>query len=271
MNKTQLYFLLAIIFFFTACKTKRDVTNQTKPIPKDEIEYSKGLILNNIKFANLGDKLFSSSYSSLDMLVKKMEALPYLNIKIVSYYGNIANEDYNERLAIRRAKAVKDYLVSKNIDENRIITEGFGDKLYSSKDYEYDGDKTTMVKVYYRNKEAKKGFSNPIILKEIKFGKMSDKLFSSSYPALNKLATYLNKNSGVHIQINAYTDNEGDDNFNLRLTEKRAKAIKRYLIEKKVPANQIICKGMGEADPILPNNTKAGRRKNNRIEVSFFK
>lgn len=67
-----------------------------------------------------------------------------------------------------------------------------------------------------------------------------------------------------------YTDTMGSAEYNLGLSRKRANAVKGYLIERGVRTANIIAKGVGEADPAVSNETKAGRQQNRRVEVRLL-
>ncbi|CEE00419.1 hypothetical protein BT1A1_0564 [Caldibacillus thermoamylovorans] len=70
------------------------------------------------------------------------------------------------------------------------------------------------------------------------------------------------------IQINGHTDSTGDDQYNMTLSENRAKAVEAYLRQsEKVNHMQISIHGFGETRPIAPNNTEEGKAKNRRVEI----
>jgi len=111
-------------------------------------------------------------------------------------------------------------------------------------------------------------YKPPYILENIQFGTNSDKLFSSSFPELDKLARKLTTNKTLTIRIVGYTDNEGSPKYNLQLSKKRALAVKEYLVTVgKIDAARIETDGKGEQNSIASNETREGRAKNRRIEV----
>jgi len=69
------------------------------------------------------------------------------------------------------------------------------------------------------------------------------------------------------ITIKGYTDDRGDEAYNLKLSQKRADAIMQLLMKKLNPGISYISKGMGEAEPIADNDTDEGREKNRRVEL----
>ncbi len=72
---------------------------------------------------------------------------------------------------------------------------------------------------------------------------------------------------GASIEVAGHTDAVGSDAYNQYLSEKRAEAVKAYLVEHGVPAGRISAVGYGESQPRDTNDTIEGRRLNRRVEV----
>ena len=105
---------------------------------------------------------------------------------------------------------------------------------------------------------------------EFEFG--SDKLTKDSYSTLNQIAVTLNNNKAtVRLSVAGYTDYIGTEEYNQKLSVKRAKAVKTYLMRKNVPAKSVFIIGYGEENPIAPNTTSEGRQKNRRVEFQIEK
>ncbi|MFX3622432.1 MAG: outer membrane protein OmpA [Limnobacter sp.] len=66
-----------------------------------------------------------------------------------------------------------------------------------------------------------------------------------------------------------HTDSIGSDAYNQKLSERRAQAVKDYMVSKGVAADRIQIKGMGESQPVADNKTREGRAKNRRVEIEF--
>jgi len=71
----------------------------------------------------------------------------------------------------------------------------------------------------------------------------------------------------LKLQIEGYTDSIGSDEFNQRLSEKRAATVRDYLVDNGVSINNAFARGLGKANPIADNSTSAGRKLNRRVEM----
>jgi OmpA-OmpF porin, OOP family len=106
------------------------------------------------------------------------------------------------------------------------------------------------------------------ILRGVNFKTASDELLEESYyvlerSAFNSLEAYPN----VRVEIAGHTDNQGSDDYNLVLSEKRAKAVMNYLVNRGIAASRLTAKGYGKTRPIASNNTPEGRAQNRRVEI----
>ncbi len=70
------------------------------------------------------------------------------------------------------------------------------------------------------------------------------------------------------IIITGYTDNTGAPDYNTKLSQQRAEAVRAYLISIGVDLNKIVATGAGDTKPIADNSTKEGRAKNRRVEIA---
>jgi flagellar motor protein MotB len=89
-------------------------------------------------------------------------------------------------------------------------------------------------------------------------------------PTLEKLYQSFKKNPKMKAEIAGHTDNTGNDDDNLRLSQRRADAIRDYLITKGISPDRLLAKGYGEKTPVAPNSSEYGRSKNRRTEVRII-
>jgi outer membrane protein OmpA-like peptidoglycan-associated protein len=108
-------------------------------------------------------------------------------------------------------------------------------------------------------------------LQGIQFQTGKDLIVAKSYPILNEIGTVLASNPTYNIEIRGHTDNVGDPELNQVLSQKRAEAVRKYLVDKGIDEKRMNASGYGDRLPVSTNNTPAGRTLNRRVEfeISF--
>jgi outer membrane protein OmpA-like peptidoglycan-associated protein len=102
----------------------------------------------------------------------------------------------------------------------------------------------------------------------LEFATGKDIIKPVSKPSLNDLANLMKQHpTDWTLKLSGHTDNQGDAVKNMLLSQKRATAVKKYLILKGVKADKIIAEWFGQNVPIADNNTDEGRQKNRRVEM----
>jgi outer membrane protein OmpA-like peptidoglycan-associated protein len=104
---------------------------------------------------------------------------------------------------------------------------------------------------------------------------MADVLFETNKYALSqeaqlklaKLAGIIQAHPGLNLAIEGYTDTTGTPDYNLKLSQQRADAVREFLVSQGLSADTITAKGLGQADPVADNGTAAGRKLNRRVEI----
>jgi outer membrane protein OmpA-like peptidoglycan-associated protein len=114
-------------------------------------------------------------------------------------------------------------------------------------------------------RESDRGFV--LTLSDIQFQRDESELTAETMRKLYPLATLLKDESGRTIIIEGYTDSTGDENYNQRLSERRASAVRDFLISAGIDPQRISVRGYGEEHPIASNDTDSGRRENRRVEI----
>jgi OOP family OmpA-OmpF porin len=101
----------------------------------------------------------------------------------------------------------------------------------------------------------------------INFDTNKSAIRKADIPDLEKAVAFVKKYPEAKVSLEGYTDNRGSDKYNLALSERRAQAVKKYIVDKGENAARITAVGKGEANPVGDNNTEKGRFENRRVEV----
>jgi outer membrane protein OmpA-like peptidoglycan-associated protein len=104
---------------------------------------------------------------------------------------------------------------------------------------------------------------------------MSDVLFDTGQYTLKpgareklaKISGIILAHPGLKLQIEGHTDSVGGDDYNQKLSEQRANAVREYLVTQGVSGDSITAQGFGKTSPVASNDTAAGRQQNRRVEL----
>ena len=111
----------------------------------------------------------------------------------------------------------------------------------------------------------------PITLKTIYFEFNKCELLTESYTELNRLEQAMRQNALLEVKISGHTDNTGTEEYNLKLSLARAKAVVDYLVERGIESERITYQGYGSSKPKVNNATEEGRAVNRRVEFTILK
>ena len=104
-----------------------------------------------------------------------------------------------------------------------------------------------------------------VILEGVTFATNSAVLTEASKPILDDAAKGLHQHPDLVVEVQGHTDSTGSPGYNLQLSQRRAEAVREYLISQGVSASQLTAKGYGQTQPIGSNSTAAGRAQNRRV------
>ena len=167
-----------------------------------------------------------------------------------------ANSTLSETLSDRKTGAFTTFMPDTGLYGLNVRKSDY--MFYSSRITNTD----SVMNIYL--KPIKKG--KAVVLNNIFFATNSYELSPLSNSEIDKMATFMQTNSEVKVQIVGHTDNVGGEKSNQILSENRAKSVMQALIERGVSPERLSAKGMGLSQPIAPNDTEEGREKNRRVE-----
>jgi len=108
----------------------------------------------------------------------------------------------------------------------------------------------------------------PIILRGVNFRFDSAELTPGSTHILDIVAGNLRNRVTSTLEVDGYASAEGDALYNLDLSIRRARTVRRYLIKQGVPADRLTFRGYGITRPVADNSTESGRSLNRRVELT---
>ena len=94
---------------------------------------------------------------------------------------------------------------------------------------------------------------------------------SESYNELDELATWMNDNPAIVIQLEGHTDFRGNATANMQLSEARVVAVKEYLVDQKVKKARILTRAFGGTEPLSRDDTPEAKALNRRVEVRVIR
>lgn len=283
----------------TIANTKQyasQMPNQTIAIKKWAYDHRTDIENMIIALAQAGDQV--RSYSEAKEFAAKISAEVYREQNAaywLKYYNGIEEKDI-QGLKVNlggstvfnlRDMANTYGLGDDKVDRYKAVYNTFGNlmvKMYPTLmpnflPYEKAVDKSFLFSVLSNHPELLEGkaietnYASEITEKvssrsySIEFETGSSVIKSSSYKMLDEIFESAVVAEGLKLGVYGHTDNVGTDETNQPLSERRAEAVKAYLMKKGLGNNRIESKGYGAEKPIADNSTDGGRRKNRRVEI----
>jgi outer membrane protein OmpA-like peptidoglycan-associated protein/tetratricopeptide (TPR) repeat protein len=210
-----------------------------------------------------------------------------MEIMVVDDEGNIIMKtftDENGKFKFRKLKPDENYLLMINEedadfkivmfdDQGKLLGEAQRFKNNVFKYRRLSPDENSITLINEEDEVIKISQNDHFIVSNILYEYRSAELNDKAKKELDKLVLIMMKNPKIVIELSSHTDSKGGESYNLKLSEKRAKIAKEYLISKGIDSNRIIGKGYGESKPIAPNtnpdgtDNPEGRAKNRRTEI----
>ncbi len=109
-----------------------------------------------------------------------------------------------------------------------------------------------------------------IELPGVNFETNSDRLLPGAEAVLNEAAATLARNPDLAVEVAGHTDSVGSADYNASLSERRARSVRNYLVERGANGDSLSVRGYGEAEPTADNGTAEGRAANRRVELRIL-
>ncbi|MBX3272717.1 MAG: OmpA family protein [Sandaracinaceae bacterium] len=126
---------------------------------------------------------------------------------------------------------------------------------------------TLRLTLRYRGPREAPAGPRGFVLEGVNFATARATIEPDSLPRLDRIVEYMTHRPRVRILIAGHTDNVGNARANQRLSEQRARAVREYIVSRGIDGGRIESVGLGDEQPVAPNDTPEGRAQNRRIEA----
>ena len=157
--------------------------------------------------------------------------------------------------------------IENSINYNSVNIENL-DSLLNQVNFQVKKSSSRKKLIPVKALETKQSFT--IIINSLTFETGKSSLSEEETKMLKELAMELNFNKNLMLEIIGHTDNTGSEATNLRLSNIRAKQVANHLINLGIDENRITHKGMGESQPVAPNDNIEYRKYNRRVEFRIY-
>jgi OOP family OmpA-OmpF porin len=110
-----------------------------------------------------------------------------------------------------------------------------------------------------------------VILEGVNFAFDKADLLPSAYPILEEDVRMLKNRPELQVSIEGHCDIRGSDAYNMKLSERRADSVYKYLLSQGIAANRMKTVGYGRTRPLVPNTSEENMYKNRRVEIKIIK
>lgn len=104
-------------------------------------------------------------------------------------------------------------------------------------------------------------------MSDVLFKTGSFELLPGARERLAKVSGIVIAHPGLHLEVEGHTDSVGGDDYNQKLSENRAQAVRDYLVQQGISDNSVVFRGLGKTQPVATNDTAEGRQQNRRVEL----
>jgi outer membrane protein OmpA-like peptidoglycan-associated protein len=250
-------------------------------IKKDKRHCVTLIVKDESIFTPKGRSKYPEAAARLDSIVRVYD--PYAGAKVIvtGYALRPGTAEYNKILSTVQAQKLKDVLVYRHgfaMDDVEVYGRGNLEPRYDTAT-EAGKEENNFVEIEFCHPKPPPAVAPPppppapdtLVIPDVLFRFNSSELNARLYSSLDSLVARIPRNDTIQLQILGYTDNVGTEAYNLSLSRMRAAAVAEYLRGKGLEKYIRHVSGLGEADPVAPNDSQEGRQRNRRVEIIIYK
>jgi len=239
----------------------------------------------------------TNAQPTLDKIGELMNRYSFIDLKVGSHTDARASKEYNQALSEKRADAVKAYLAKYNIPESRVKLDWFGEEnrtndcgdgvpcpetehqlnrrselvleAFPDKNIDYDMPAELMGKDICDPAALFSALNHDVPTIYFDFDKAN--LRPVHKTELERLSLFLHRMNSLNLQIEGHTDQRGNEEYNMKLSERRAKAVMDYLVKRGIEVERMSSEWLGKTKPVHDCGavpcTEAMHQMNRRTEL----
>lgn len=239
----------------------------------------------------------TNAQPTLDKIGELMNRYSFIDLKVGSHTDARASKEYNQALSEKRADAVKAYLAKYNIPESRVKLDWFGEEnrtndcgdgvpcpetehqlnrrseliieAFPDKNIDYDMPAELMGKDICDPAALFSALNHDVPTIYFDFDKAT--LRPVHKTELERLSLFLHRMNSLNLQIEGHTDQRGNEEYNMKLSERRAKAVMDYLVKRGIEVERMSSEWLGKTKPVHDCGgvpcTEAMHQMNRRTEL----
>jgi len=203
-----------------------------------------------------------------------MNKYPTTTAVIEGYADEVGSDEYNRKISQQRAESVVKTLVDKfGIAPSRLSAKGYGkSRPIASNDSDAGKQKNRRIDAIIDCALETKEIATPperlCMTLKVEFATDSAEIQPRYFDEVNKVGEYMKKYPTTTAVIEGHTDNVGSAELNMKLSQRRAKNVVTYLVDKfGIDPSRLSAKGYGSSRRIAYNTTPEGRQANRRINA----
>jgi OOP family OmpA-OmpF porin len=203
-----------------------------------------------------------------------MKKNPTTTAVIEGYTDEVGSDDYNMRLSQQRAESVVNALITDfAIDPSRLSAKGYGKTKPIADNATEEGRQknrriNAIIDCAFNVKDIAPPPDRLCMLLKVEFATDSAEITSGYHDEVNRVGDYMQMYPTTTAAIEGHTDDVGDFEHNMKLSQQRAESVVNYLVEKfGIERSRLSAKGYGPTRRISYNDTPEGRQKNRRINA----
>ena len=226
------------------------------------------VILRGVTFVTNSAELTPQGQLLLDSAAAGLLRRAGVKTEIRGHTDDVGSDTYNLELSKRRAEAVKAYLVGKGVAEADLSAVGLGEMQHIAANDSAEGrEQNRRVTLQVLGAVCEERASEDLILRGVTFTTGSAKLTPSDRLVLDSAVAYLKARPASSVEVRGHTDDVGNDDANMRLSQARAESVRDYLVANGIEAGRLTANGYGETEHVAPNTSPEGRAQNRRVTL----